>query len=143
LKQAGYHHHLTINFKLKVKNMALYTSFESMNNYIPVTIAVGQTKSAAMNIVGNDIIGFWFPSGLTGTSISFENADQAQSITTSTFAPLYDDAQNLVSVLVPASLPGAVYLSPSILPSLTVFKVVSGTIQATADATIYLIVRPV
>jgi hypothetical protein len=120
-----------------------YNSYQTLCDYVPVTIAVGQTKSSAVNIYGNDIIGIYIPnSTLTATSLTFENSDQLMSPQDSSFAPVVESDGTDITIVC-TTKPSSIKIDPVVLPSLTVLKVVANLMQATSPATIYLIVRPV
>lgn len=100
------------------------------------TIAVGQTKSNAIDLYGTSIVGFITDANLTGTALTFEGSDTL----TGTYVVIHNNS-GAISRTVGTS---KYYLESSVdtFKGLRFLKVVSGTIQATNPAIIKIVTRP-
>jgi hypothetical protein len=100
----------------------------------PVTIASGQTTSAAVAIGDGVPVGLQTPAALTGTAITFQGSCDDGA----TYAPLYDSSGSVVSITVSTSRLIAIeglYFVPC-----THIKLVSGSSEA-ADRALVLVMR--
>jgi hypothetical protein len=100
-----------------------------------VTIASSGTESAAVDLRGMTLCGFYLPAALTGTAVSFK-----ASIDNSTFVTVEDGFGNTVSKTVSASK--AIILNPSDFAGIQYLKLVSNATEA-AERTITLALRQV
>lgn len=101
---------------------------------VAATIANGQTKSAAVALIGVSILGIVTPAAIDGTVLTFEvSADGT------TYVPLYDATNVQVSVTIAASR--GYYLDPAIFAAWRYAKLVAT--QSTADRAYTLLTRPV
>lgn len=99
-----------------------------------VTIANGQTKSAAIALAGVSILGIVTPAAIDGTTLTFEvSADGT------TYVPLYDSTNALVSLTIAASR--GYYLAPAIFAAWRYAKLVAT--QSTADRIYQVLTRAV
>jgi hypothetical protein len=101
-----------------------------------VTIASGQTKSNAVHLRGNSLLGFALPSTFDGTEVSFEVSQDG-----STFYPLYDEDGDQILLTVAASR--AYEINAGRFAAWTYMKFVAGTAQATTDTVIPVGIREV
>ena len=103
---------------------------------LTTTIAVGQTDSAAIDLSGLELVGFFIPSNLTGTTISIQAAPSLSG----TYVAAQDGAGSTYSVTVAASkyVPITNY---NIIAGLRFIKLTAGTTQASTDAIITLAIR--
>ena len=100
------------------------------------TIAVGQTKSNAIDLYGTSLVGFITDANLTGTALTFEGSDSL----TGTYVPIHNNS-GVISRTVATS---KYYLESSVdtFKGLRFLKVVSGTLQATNPSVIKIVSRP-
>ena len=99
-----------------------------------ITIADGETVSAAVDIGGSTLIGFNLPAGLEGTAISF----QASTSEGGTYFGVYDVSGNIISFTIAASR--YVSFDYDSLRAVRYIKLVAGTSQ-TGDVEIGLILK--
>ena len=103
---------------------------------LTTTIVVGQTDSAAIDLSGLELVGFFIPSNFTATSISL----QVAPVNTGTYVPVQDGYGSTYSLTVAASK----YVPISnfnIVAGLRFIKLTAGTAQASTDAVITLAIR--
>lgn len=103
---------------------------------LTTTIAVGQTDSAAIDLSGLELVGFFTPSNLTGTSISLQAATSAAG----TYVAVQDGAGATYSLTVAASKYVPID-NFNIVAGLRFIKLTAGTTQASTDAVITLAIR--
>ncbi len=93
----------------------------------PVTIAISQTKSAAIDMKGMCLVGIKLPAAFTGTALTFEMCDTVDGTyvavknTTSGTALSYTVAQGTYAAIDPKDFQGIRFL-----------KIVSGSTEAAA-----------
>jgi hypothetical protein len=110
------------------------TPFESgisPKNYRQVTVSVGQTISNLVDLKGETVIGVYVPAGFSGTVISFQASPDGTN-----FFTVNDETGVALSVTVVAGT--FVKIDPSYLAGIRYLKLVSGTIQASADSVLTL-----
>lgn len=103
---------------------------------LTTTISVGQTDSAAIDLSGLELVGFFMPSNLTATSISLQAATSASG----TYVAVQDGSGATYSLTVAASK----YIpidNFNIVAGLRFIKLIAGTTQASTDAIITLAIR--
>lgn len=97
------------------------------------TIAISTTTSAAIDLVGTDLVAILLPSVMTGVAIKFQ-----ASVDGTNFFDIYDGAGALASITTAAN--HYVQVPASVAPARWV-KLVSGATEA-AERTIQLITKP-
>jgi hypothetical protein len=105
------------------------------NRYPTVTIASGQTVSAAIDLTEYTLVGIIMPSTFTGTTMTFQ-----ASADNSTFVAMKDTSGSTISYTVGTSR--YIPLDPSIFAGIRFLKLVSGSSEGQDDI-IALAVRPV
>ena len=103
----------------------------------PVTLAVGQTDSAEIDITGEDIIGFHIDANLTGTTFKIKAATAPGG----TFVTLQDNSGDLTLTVAASKVRGLSADEISKLQGATNIKITSGTTQATAPSVITIITK--
>lgn len=99
------------------------------------TIAISTTKSAAVDLRGTTLCGFYMPAAFTGITITFE-----ASADNSTFVPVEDGGGASISKTVSASK--YISLNPADFAGIQYLKLVSGSTE-TAERDIELALRQV
>ncbi len=114
--------------------------FYPSNKYydLTATIASGQTESAALDLNGLELVGFFIPSTFDGTTLSLSTAPAADGI----YVAVQDGDGSDFSLTVAASKYVAVS-SLGVTAGLQYVKLVAGTTQSTTDTVITLALRPV
>lgn len=103
---------------------------------LTTTISVGQTDSAAIDLSGLELVGFFIPSNFTATSISIQTAPSSGG----TYVAAQDGYGSTYSITVAANK----YVPISnfnVVAGLRFIKLTAGTTQASTDAIITLAIR--
>ncbi len=103
---------------------------------LTTTIAVGQTDSAAIDLSGLELVGFFIPSNFTATTISI----QAAPSSTGTYVVAQDGSGATYSLTVAANKYVPIN-NFNIVAGLRFIKLTAGTAQASTDAIITLAMR--
>lgn len=108
---------------------------QHLHRIFDVVIANGGTTSAAINVAGNQVVGFIFPASFEGATISFTAAPTATGT--------YDAVKNAndgSALTVYSAASTFVPVNPADLSALQYFKIVSAS-SVGADRTIKVIAR--
>ena len=89
-----------------------------------ITIANGQTASAAIKLEGRTLCGLFIPSAFTGTAITFEASRYAET----TFISMFDGSGVAISKTVAQGQ--YIVLNPQDFAGINYIKVVSGSAEA-------------
>ncbi len=103
---------------------------------LTTTISVGQTDSAAIDLSGLELVGFYIPTNFTATSISIQTAPS----TSGTYVAAQDGYGSTYTITVAANK----YIPISnfnVVAGLRFIKLTAGTAQASTDAIITLAIR--
>ena len=102
----------------------------------PVTIAVGETISTAVDVYGTCIGALITDANLTGTALTFLCSDSLNGTYLS-----YKDLKTGAAAAAVVTTSGYYATAPIDFSFVRFIKVVSGTIQATADSVVTLVTR--
>jgi hypothetical protein len=103
---------------------------------LTTTITVGQTDSAAIDLCGLELVGFFIPSNFTATSVSIQTAPTSGGI----YVTAQDGYGTNYSLTVAASKYVPIH-NYNVVAGLRFIKIIAGTTQASTDAVITLALR--
>ncbi|TAE32095.1 MAG: hypothetical protein EAY65_07365 [Alphaproteobacteria bacterium] len=106
--------------------------------YIPATIAVGQTRTPAINLHGVSLCGVIIPSTYDGASLSLEMSSAIDG----TYVAVGNGAGGVFSLNVAPNRYEPIIELP-IIAGIMYVRLVASTAQTTTDSVLQLVVRPI